>query len=49
MRLHVDIYVFTCPAEKFDKRHEALVQLFAARGSYDRVEMDGAGDLGPDA
>ena len=33
------VYVFTCSAEALDEKHEALVQLFAAGESYNRVEM----------
>lgn len=44
-RQNLMVYVFTCPAEKLDEKHEALVQLFAAGESYNRVETDGAGDL----
>ena len=36
---NVVVYVFTWPADKIDEKHEALVQLFAAGESYNRVEM----------
>ena len=36
---NVMVYVFTCSAEALDEKHEALVQLFAAGESYNRVEM----------
>ena len=40
---NVWVYVFTCPAAKIDEKYDALVQLFAAGDSYNRVEM-GADD-----
>lgn len=36
---NVWVYVFTCPAAKIDEKYDALVQLFAAGESYNRVEM----------
>ena len=36
---NVVVDVFTWPADKIDEKHEALVQLFAAGESYNRVEM----------
>ena len=33
------VYVFTWPADKLDEKYDALVQLFAAGESYNRVEM----------
>ena len=36
---NVMVYVFTCPVEKLDEKYEALVQLFAAGESYNRVEL----------
>ena len=36
---NVWVYVFTCPTDKLDEKYDALVQLFAAGESYNRVEM----------
>ncbi|MBQ6523431.1 MAG: hypothetical protein IJI12_02085 [Atopobiaceae bacterium] len=36
---NVMVYVFTWPADKLDEKYDALVQLFAAGESYNRVEM----------
>ncbi len=36
---NVMVYVFTCPVERLEEKYEALVRLFAAGESYNRVEL----------